>query len=236
MPPVRPSRAPVRPLDLPTFGGRRNLRQEIAVALRGSIVAGELHPGELYSVPGLAERFEVSATPVREAMLDLAGEGLVTPVRNKGFRITELSDSDLDEITALRILIEVPTVRDVAAAVRSGGVAPAAVEDLRPLSAAIEQYAVTGDLVGYVEADRAFHLALLGLAGNSHLVEAVGALRSRSRLYGLDERSNAEQLLRSAREHERILDLVVAGDSEGAESLMLSHIDDVRSAWARRDD
>jgi DNA-binding GntR family transcriptional regulator len=220
--------------ELPTFGGRRNLRQEIAAALRGSIVAGELQPGELYSVPGLAERFEVSATPVREAMLDLAGEGLVIAVRNKGFRVTELSDRDLDEITALRLLIEVPTVRDVAACVGIGGIAPAAVDNLRPLSVAIEEYAVTGDLVAYVEADRAFHLALLELSGNTHLVEVVGNLRSRSRLYGLNERANAEQLLRSAKEHEQILDLILTGDATGVESLMASHIDDVRSAWARR--
>lgn len=231
-----PTQLPARFPELPTFGGRRNLRQEIAAALRGSIVAGELHPGELYSVPGLAERFEVSATPVREAMLDLAGEGLVLAVRNKGFRITELSDRDLDEITALRLLIEVPTVRDIAAAKAAGNIAPAAVEDLRPMSAAIEAYAVSGDLVSYVEADRTFHLALLGLAGNTHLVEAVGGLRSRSRLYGLNERANADQLLRSAREHGRILDLILAGDAEATESLMLSHIDDVRSAWAQRDD
>ena len=232
-PPAAPP--PSRRPELPTFGGRRNLRQEIAAALRGSIVAGELHPGELYSVPGLAERFEVSATPVREAMLDLAGEGLVIAVRNKGFRVTELSDRDLDEITALRLLIEVPTVRDVAAAVGVGSIAPAAVDDLRPLSVAIEEYAVTGDLVAYVEADRAFHLALLVLSGNPHLVEVVGNLRSRSRLYGLNERANAGQLLRSAREHDQLLDLILTGDGPRVESLMASHIDDVRSTWAQRD-
>lgn len=222
----------VHPPELPKFGARRNLRQEIAASLRGSIVAGELEPGELYSAPGLAERFEVSATPVREAMLDLASEGLVIAVRNKGFRVTELSDRDLDEITALRLLIEVPTVRDIAAAVCTETITRTAIEALRPLSAAIEDYAVTGDLVAYVEADRAFHLALLDLAGNAHLVEAVGNLRSRSRLYGLRQHDNAEQLLRSAREHAQILDLILAGDTEGTESLMLSHIDDVRSAWA----
>ncbi|GHI25837.1 hypothetical protein Shyd_72080 [Streptomyces hydrogenans] len=52
----------------------------------------------------------MSATPVREAMLDLAREGLVEPVRNKGFRITEVSERELDQCTELRMLIEVPTV------------------------------------------------------------------------------------------------------------------------------
>src|SRR5688572_32330171 len=82
-------------LALPTFGNRRNLRQEIANALRAALVSGEMRPGVLYSAPTLAEKFGVSATPVREAMLDLASEGLVEAVRNKGFRVTELTEQDL---------------------------------------------------------------------------------------------------------------------------------------------
>ena len=49
-----------------------------------------MRPGVVYSAPALAARFGVSATPVREAMLDLAKEGLVSAVRNKGFRVTEV--------------------------------------------------------------------------------------------------------------------------------------------------
>ncbi len=64
-----------------------NLRGQAVEMLRASIVAGELEPGEIYSAPALAERLGVSATPVREAMLDLAKDGLVEPVRNRGFRI-----------------------------------------------------------------------------------------------------------------------------------------------------
>jgi DNA-binding GntR family transcriptional regulator len=60
----------------------------------------------------------------------------------------------------------------------------------------------------------------------------VANLRSRSRLHGLAERANAEQLLRSAREHEQILDLVLAGDPAPVEDLMTRHITDVRTAWA----
>ena len=70
-------------------------------------------PGEVYSAPVLGARFGVSATPVREAMVDLSREGLVETVPNKGFRVTAVSESDLDDIAALRMLIEPPTVREV---------------------------------------------------------------------------------------------------------------------------
>lgn len=217
-------------LNLPLFQERLSLRQQVAVALRAALVAGEMRPGVLYSAPALAEKFGVSATPVREAMLDLASEGLVEPVRNKGFRVTELSDRDLDEITQIRALIEVPTVGDVAA--RCDERMAPRVEALRKRAHEIEAFAVERDLIGYVEADRRFHLDLLGLAGNAHLVQVIDNLRARSRLYGLQQLADRGQLRASAREHEQLVDLVLARDVEGATRLMARHIGHVRSDWA----
>ncbi|HKT05736.1 MAG TPA: GntR family transcriptional regulator, partial [Rugosimonospora sp.] len=93
---------------------RPSLREGVAGALRAALVAGELRPGEVYSAPKLARRFGVSATPVREALLHLADEGLLAAVPNKGFRVVEISDRDLDEIAALRQMLEVPAVGELA--------------------------------------------------------------------------------------------------------------------------
>jgi DNA-binding GntR family transcriptional regulator len=217
-------------LDLPSFEPRSSLRQQVAQALRAALVAGEMRPGVLYSAPMLAEKFGVSATPVREAMLDLASEGLVEAVRNKGFRVTELSDEDLDDMTKIRMLIEVPTTGDIAAACDEGLVPR--VEALRQIARQIEELAVEPDLVGYVEADRRFHLALLALAGNQHLVQIIDNLRSRSRLYGLQELADRGQLVESAREHEELVDLILAQDADSATALMARHIGHVRGLWA----
>ncbi|HSA52260.1 MAG TPA: GntR family transcriptional regulator, partial [Yinghuangia sp.] len=73
--------------DAARLGERLSLREQVARAIRAALVAGEMRPGVVYSAPGLATRFGVSATPVREALLDLAKDGLVEPVRNKGFRV-----------------------------------------------------------------------------------------------------------------------------------------------------
>src|ERR1700754_2820324 len=94
---------------------RTSLREQVSEALRAALVSGELRAGGVYSAPGLAERFGVSATPVREAMLDLAKAGLVEAVPNKGFRVTELTERGLDEDTAIRALLEPPTVAEGAA-------------------------------------------------------------------------------------------------------------------------
>ncbi|MEV8391068.1 MULTISPECIES: GntR family transcriptional regulator [unclassified Streptomyces] len=215
---------------LPSFGARRNLREEIIETLRGAVISGQLRPGVVYSAPSLAEQFGVSSTPVREAMLDLAREGLVGVVRNKGFRVTDLSDADLDDITHLRALIEIPTVRRIAEA----GVDPAAIERLRPLATAIEDAARRQDLIAHVTIDMEFHLTLLGLTGNTYLVETVRSLRSRSRIYGLKILAERDQLIPSSHEHSELLDLISAGDADGAEQLMRRHIGHVRGIWAEK--
>jgi DNA-binding GntR family transcriptional regulator len=213
--------------ELPGLAARVSLREQVAGALRAAMVSGALEPGVVYSAPTLAARFGVSATPVREAMLDLAKEGLVEPLRNKGFRIKQLSDKDLDELTELRMLIEVPTTTRLA-----GRLDAAALAELRERTAAIEAGAATGDLIAYLEADREFHLTLLGYAGNRHLVDLVAGLRDRARLYGLPRLADTGQLRASAREHTALVDALERGDGAAAKALITEHIGHVRGIWA----
>lgn len=208
---------------------RESLREQVAGALRAAVVAGGMRPGVLYSVPSLAAQFHVSATPVREAMLDLTKEGLVESVRNKGFRVTEVTDRQLDEITELRALIEVPTVARLAETIE-----PAQVSKLEPLAAKICEAAVAGDLIGYIEIDRQFHIALLECSGNRRLVDVVNELRGQTRLYGLSKLVREHRLIRSAEEHLELLDALRAHDRERSEEIMRRHIRHVRGIWAPR--
>ncbi|MEV4673916.1 GntR family transcriptional regulator [Actinomadura sp. NPDC049382] len=216
-------------LNLPSLGPRKSVRVQIAHALRAAIVSGEMRPGTVYSAPAIADRFGVSPTPVREAMIDLAREGLVGVVRNKGFRVTELSDRELDEITEVRALIEVPAVVRVAESGRA-----AEVRALRPLAEAIVRAAGERDVLAYIEADHRFHLALLGLGGNAHLVRLVSELRYRSRLYGVPRLAERGELEPSAREHEELLDAVADGDAARTEALTRHHLRHIRGIWADR--
>jgi DNA-binding GntR family transcriptional regulator len=204
---------------------RVSLREQVADALRAALVAGELQPGRVYSVPVLAARFEVSATPVREALLDLAKEGLVCAVPNKGYRVVELSASELDEVMQLRLLLEVPAVR--AAAER---ITTAQIEALRPLAREIADAHAAGDLLRHLEADRRFHLEVLAVAGNARLVALVDQLRALSRLYGL--RDPGRDVGASMHEHSELLDLLAEGHAEEAADLMARHIGHTRAEWA----
>jgi DNA-binding GntR family transcriptional regulator len=190
---------------LPVLGSRKpSHRERVADALRAALITGELRPGEVYSAPGLATRFGVSATPVREAMLDLAKEGLVDTVPNKGFRVTAVSEQQLDEYTHIRALIEIPTTAKLA---RTAD--PVALEALRPVAREI----VTS-------------------AGNGHLVDVVRDLRRRSRLYGLTALVEQGRLKASAEEHLEILDALLARDEEAVRAVMTRHLGHVRGLWA----
>ena len=217
------------PEGLPSIGERTSLRERVAESLRAALVSGRMAPGTTYSIPALAEQFGVSATPVREAMLDLVNEGIMSAVPNKGFRVVELSDAELDQITELRRLLEVPTVGDLA-----GAIDRAALRRLRALADAVSDAARRGDVVGYVEADRELHLALLAEAGNPRLVEIVGRLRDQSRLYGLEQLAADGVLVDSAAEHMRLIDALESGDRRAAERVMAHHLDHVRGIWASR--
>ncbi|MFI7519797.1 GntR family transcriptional regulator [Micromonospora globbae] len=219
--------SPVPVPDLPGVGRRENLRDRIRDALRAAIISGKLEPGVVYSAPALAAQLGVSPTPVREAMLDLVKGGLVVPQPNKGFRVTELSEQDLDDVAAVRLLIEPPTVRDVVAVIPAEDL-----PDLRRMAQAIVDAVECGDLVAYIEADHVFHLTLLGYRGNRYLVDVVADLRSKTRLLGLTPLLRSGRLIRSAAEHHELLDLVEARDADGAELLMRRHIGHVRGLWA----
>jgi DNA-binding GntR family transcriptional regulator len=216
-------------LELPSLDGRRSVRSQVIHVLRAALVAGQMQPGQVYSAPVLAATLGVSPTPVREAMLELAKEGLVTAVPNKGFRVRELSDRELDEVTDIRLLLEVPaTVRVV------GRITASDLARLRPMAHRIVETAKSKDLLAYVEQDRQFHLELLALAGNATLVSLVAELRARSRLFGLASLAERGTLASSAAEHVRMLELIGAGDRLGLRRLMRSHIGHVRGSWAGR--
>ncbi len=208
---------------------RRNLRAHVEEALTAAIVTGELAPGTMITVPTLAAQFAVSATPVREAVLELESRGFVESVRNKGFRVTEVSPDALRQIAEVRQLLEPPAMEQLAVDFPT-----AELPGLRTLAETIVETARTWETVGYVAADREFHLRLAGLLGNPVLVEVIGGLRSRTRLVGVAALARSGRLAESAAEHHALLDHLSAGDGPAARALMHLHIGHTIGWWAGR--
>lgn len=205
----------------------QSLRARVEQAIAAAIVSGEMAPGEIFSAPGLAARFEVSATPVREAMLNLEKRGFVTTVRNKGFRVTEVGHESLTRLAEVRHLLEPESLARLA-----GSFTAEMAAEARRLAEAIVAGAASEDLAGYLEADRRFHLLLIGYLENPYLTEIVADLRERTRLVGLRSLLHTDRLAASAQEHHQIVDLLEQHDADGVRTLMHRHIGHVTGWWS----
>ncbi|MFJ1604727.1 GntR family transcriptional regulator [Streptomyces sp. NPDC088253] len=202
---------------------RASVRGQILDALRTALVAGELAPGQVYSAPVLGERFGVSATPVREAMQQLALEGAVEVVPNRGFRVVRRGTRELAELAEIRALLEVPVVLRLARTVPAARWA-----ELRPLAEAAARAASAGCRATYAECDRAFHHAILALAGNDQLVQIADDLHRRAQwpLVGGPVPRGRADLMADAAEHIALLDALTAQDLPLVQSLVREHFAD----------
>ena len=208
-----------------------SLREQVERMIGARIVSGETPPGEVLTVPTLAGDFGVSATPVREAMLNLARRGFLRPIRNRGFEVTEVSAEELNQLTDVRLLLEAPPMRRVA-----GAIDGALEKELRELADRIVAAGKGRRFEEYLEADTAFHLRILAVTGNQKLVDTVRELRQQTRLVGLVRLADSDTLVPTAQEHAELVDLLVAGDGDGAEALMRRHLGHVGGVWSGRDE
>ncbi|WP_030736323.1 GntR family transcriptional regulator [Streptomyces sp. NRRL S-31] len=195
---------------------RSSVRGQILDALRTALATGELKPGEVHSAPVLGERFGVSATPVREAMQQLALEGAVEVVPNRGFRVVERGARELAELAEVRALLEVPVMLRLARTVPAERWT-----ELRPLAEETVRAAAMGCPAGYAESDRAFHRELLALSGNEQLVRIADDLHRRAQWPPV--RHGRADLVADAAEHMALLDALAVGDLDVVRGLMGEH-------------
>ena len=206
---------------------RTSLRDQALTAIKQALITGRIVPGVVYSAASLAAELGVSNSPVREAMLALVDDGLMEAVPNRGYRPVSLTDADLAEIAQVRELLEVPAA-GMAAEIGLGG----RFAELSGLVGLIEQSAAAGDLAGNLDADRRFHLLLVGACGNRRLTGMVARLRDQTRLYNLPALAASGALIASAAEHGPILDAIAAGDRAQAKALMRAHLAHITTDWS----
>lgn len=208
-----------------------NLREQAAEAIRAGIISGKIAADVIYSVPPLASELGVSATPVREAMLDLVGEGLVIAVRNRGFRVIRPTTKDLEDILNIRLLLEVPAMGEVAVKHQDG-----ALEKYYPLADRLPTMARKGQVQAYLDADAELHLGLLALLDNPRLVDMVRQLRNQSRLFDLGPLIAARELSQTGAEHRELLETIASRNRKRTETATRAHLSKVRQAWTHNAD
>ncbi|WP_327316807.1 GntR family transcriptional regulator [Streptomyces sp. NBC_01235] len=164
---------------------RSTLRQQIADALRDEVLGGRLQPGQEFTVKEIAEQYGVSATPVREALVDLSAQGLLEADQHRGFRVHEYSVEDFRGMIEARSLI----IEGMFLAVDEGRQPHQNLEEPR-IAAAIagvrrrgeeaQRAASAGDLTVLIGYDLRFWRELSSLFGNPYLADFLHRLRVQS--------------------------------------------------------
>jgi DNA-binding GntR family transcriptional regulator len=195
---------------------------ELAVLrLSREILGGKTDPGERLIEEQLTRRLGISRAPLREALRLLAQQGLVEHVPRRGARVATLSDRDVQELYAVRDVLERYAVQ-AALPVRS-------VDDLGGLRAALDQMRAatgSGDRLRVAEAHRGFHAELVALAGNRQLCAVYESILLKLQLYmALNLRREAEvtQPSDGVHRHERLFAAVADGDPEAVLAELASH-------------
>jgi len=195
------------------------LSQRAAESIRRAIREGRLSAGELYSVAGLAEEFGISRTPVREALLVLERQGMVRFERNRGVRVLETTVHDIEEIFALRLLLEVPATARACRRLNLNGL-----NTIRRELQSMRRTAEADDEARFMSHDRRFHELILAATGNDRLVSIVGNLRDHVTSRGPSTVGRSRSLQAVLTEHDAIMEALEGSDAQRAAAAMREHI------------
>jgi DNA-binding GntR family transcriptional regulator len=196
-----------------------SLHEEVATRLRSMVFERQLTPGQWIDELALARDWQISRTPLREALKVLASEGLVTPVPRQGCKVTELSEDDADELFPVMALLE---GRCAFEAVRKAS--DADIRRLRQLHDELEKHAAAHNIDGYYRANHAFHSTVQALAGNRWLDRATSDLRRFVRLLRGRQLNWPGRMEASINEHRVLLDAIEQRDATRAERVMHDHL------------
>ena len=199
------------------------LRQQVYEEIKHDIITCKLAPGEPLSENQFIDRFKVSKTPIREALTLLVQDGLVEYTPNRGFMVTNVSVSDIQEIFDARIFFESEMFR---LAVKN--ISDAEIDALE------KQNIVEGDVNSpeyvdtFMESNRKFHVALAAAGGNSRLLLYYEILMNEAqRLFYMDM-SLHHRGFRWGHGHEGIIQALRSRDEETGVSVIREALENAR--------
>lgn len=204
---------------------KRTFKEQVYDYLKQAIISGEMRPGDLYSEKMMSEKLQVSRTPVREAILQLASEDLIEIFNNRGFSVKSISLEDIHYVIQTRRAIEGYALEQLALHIKE----PAAQKAL----AEMERYESV-DMAGlrddefhyeYMKADMAFHFASVKYLNNPYFFRIVKMVEAKREMATMNSLTDKDRHIAAMHEHEAILEPLRKGDAEGALKAFNKHMD-----------
>ncbi|MFF1275067.1 GntR family transcriptional regulator [Streptomyces marokkonensis] len=205
---------------------RSTLRQQIADALRDEVLAGRLQPGQEFTVKEIAEQYGVSATPVREALVDLSAQGLLDADQHRGFRVHEYTGDDFRGMIEARSLV----IDGMFHALDEGHLAQlrpeeprvaAALAGVRRRGEEAQRAALAGDVTVLIGYDLRFWRELVSVFGNPYLTDFLHRLRVQGWVYAVQHLRRLPDLRgRLWSEHTDLVDALARRDTACARAIV----------------
>ncbi|MEU2582871.1 GntR family transcriptional regulator [Streptomyces avermitilis] len=217
---------------MPGTGGngavtRSTLRQQIADALRDEVLAGRLQPGQEFTVKEIADQYGVSATPVREALVDLSAQGLLDAVQHRGFEVRAYSLADYRGMIEARSLVTDGMFRQLTGGDGRDPSDPRLAADLAVVRRRGEEAARAagaGDLNILIGYDLRFWRELSALFGNPYLADFLHRLRVQSWVCAVQHLRRASDLKgRLWSRHTDLVDALARRDPAGAQAVVTAY-------------
>lgn len=206
-------------MALGAVGKKESLSEKAYQMLRDAILNGELKPGETLTEEGMAELLQISRTPVRSALQQLAAEGFLKTGK-KNLSVARVGEEELQDIDQVRAQLE-PLSAELAC---RRGLTKKQEEELRGYCRKQEKAARENRVRDFFHFGENFHIRLAEFSGNPFLAEMITRASMAAVRY-LTNQENPERFLdASGAEHEQVLAAVLDGDAEEARRVMKDHI------------
>jgi DNA-binding GntR family transcriptional regulator len=204
-------------VEFVTSGGEwRTAHEFVRETLRRAILRGDLTGGSRLIQADLAQQLEVSTTPVREALRDLATEGLITLDRHRGGVVRELNWDEMEEIRLIREQLDPLAIELAVKRVDDQALAEA--------GRLCDRMAEVGDLVDWVELNRRFHFLFHEATGAPRLATILKGLEEAAAVYVAQAQRSHPEIRRRANEaHRAFVDACRERDVERARKSLAGH-------------
>jgi len=202
----------------------QNTADKVLLALQNKIIRREWKPNQRIYVDELSKEFNISQTPIREALYKLEGMNLITIKPRKGIYVVSSSKQDVLDLLEIRVALEDLAIQKISA------IPEGLIEKMRDNLRLFEETMKAGDFAANNEIDRTFHFLVIETSGNKQLSRVYQNLYSHmniQRLLYQDEKKALEELRMTGEEHWKIIRAFEKGNKKEIRDSVRSHLNNV---------
>lgn len=206
-------------LNLKPLTPPKTLKEMAYTSLKDAILTGNMKPDEVYSEPSLSEMLDISRTPVREALQDLAVEGYVQAIPKRGYQVNSFKSDKIDHLYDYRLAIEVAIIKQIC-----GNINDYQLLEIENILHLDRQASENDNIAAFVKSNRDFHRYLASLTQNPYFINTVDRILELIEWAALNVEDRVLRPQQAVKEHESIYQALKDNNVKNACEAMESHV------------